>query len=690
MKNFWTIAMVAALMVSCNNFDDAEGVKPVTGEGDAIEFYAGDATRTTYFEGDGLGVNWEAGDVVPIIARGYLVNEETGVTSEKRTRTFYQATNTGASTGFELFTDKSKTPMTWSSVVGEKPICEQDIDFYAVHCGQQFTTATTVAAGVLVYSSYVQEQAAANDYSHIGNYTVLATDKVTREAGNTAPVNFKFTNCQSVVELTLKGDASKQVSKITLSSTDEYLGFSLGYLCVEDWLDSTDVVEEPLTIYPRNGKNTYNSTTPEPVFSKTVTLNLTESVTLSEEGVKFYFVVLPGEHTNGAITVTTYYTDETYAENKMGAVKFEKNKVYRPTVTVKEAVAQEASATIKHIFSEGYSLPVPFVNGAKVLLERYTYALSNVPESLSGFEVSTVKYSTYPTTNKIVAMTEGWAYLLVGASAVADYEAIDAFFSEKGWASVTAIPTEEITAEPTVDSNILYYGNKLSGATAWYPMAVYGRYMQAGEEFDLTEYVAVKKNFQGIRPLAKSIINESDSFTLALNFTDNAQGWATQSNFNNSVVNAFEGAVDYVFPGGEAYELLFSRTEVTTWDGTTAKDGGGCALHKDGYLLMYLRYSQRESIGLPIVDGYRLVRVDGTSVSANVTPTIGISYNAAPADVEWVCDEYTMEANKKNNFTFELEGTYASDRYYFYGVDEIKSNHDPRIESLTLTYEKEE
>lgn len=520
MKRIFNIALIAALLVSCDNFDN-EGITPDNAtSGDAIEFYAGDNTKTTYFE-DGFGVHWEAGDVVPIVARGY-----DGTGAEKRTRTFYQASSTGKSTAFELFTEKSKTEMTWSTTVNNVAINEQDIDFFAFHSGYEYTTATPIVTGINIFSSPWQVQSRANDRSHIGNYTVLASNKVTRTAGDTAPVNFDFTNCMSVVELTLKSNTSKLVKNITLTSEEGILGFENAYLCFEDWVGTPDI-EEAQTIYPYNGNGSYNSNTPEPTVHKSVSLTITEPAALSAEGTKFYLVVLPGTHNAGDITLTVTANDETAATVTMGDITFEKNTVYRPEVTLN------------------------------------------------------------------------------------NFEAI--------------VKPQELVLE-----------------------------------FD---------------------------------FTNTNQGWKQESNFNNVNINAYEGEKTYLFPDGSSYIFDFSRTPITTYNGSTPKDGGGCALHKDGYLLMYIRYSGAESIGLPAIEGYKLTNVKGTSAAAKVTPTIGISSVAAPAEAQYVSDTYTFVVNNNtntvNNWDLDINNPVANTVYYFYGTKN-GGNNDPRIKNLTLTYKLDE
>ena len=141
MKRIFNIALIAALLVSCDNFDN-EGITPDNAtSGDAIEFYAGDNTKTTYFEGAGLGIHWEEGDQVPIIARTKVDRSISNI-GELRVRKYYTASSTGASTAFA-----SEAGLEWSAAYTYKDtdnntvthgtIGQCDTDFFALHCGKQ-------------------------------------------------------------------------------------------------------------------------------------------------------------------------------------------------------------------------------------------------------------------------------------------------------------------------------------------------------------------------------------------------------------------------------------------------------------------------------------------------------------------------------------------------------------------------
>ena len=538
MKNIWKIAlMVAALMTSCNQ-PDIDEMNPNEGaNGNEIKFYTeSDANRTTYFEGEGLGVNWEAGDKISI-----RISDENVTNDTTRQRGNYDADQSGASTSFTR-TDTWTTGMQW--------LTEKDTYITAFYPATNNATPKSVALKAFAE----QTQSAANNHDHISDLMVMKTSKQCFKVDEPKPesVGLTFRNIYSIVELTLKGDG-EEVSQITLNS------------------------DAPLALSAQTNANLFTTFDEDDAngikfaasnYSNSVVLNMTTPATLTAEGVKFYFVVLPGAHEAGALSVFVKNTDGNQRELKMGAIDFKMNKVYRPSLAYSQFAADETKyATIKHIFSDSYSLPVPFENGARVIMERYNYPLGNVPTALSGFDVATILPSKYPTTNKIVAMTEGYAYLMVGASGtkvVDNSEKAKEWFATQGWESATTIPTEQLTEIPA--SDILYYQTTSEHGA----MVLYKRYMTVGEEFDLTGYYSVVKNFQAIRPVAKEIVNESDKLTLHLNFTnDAAQDWPVQSNFNNVRDNAYQGAKTYIFLDNSSYEMEFSGTPGT----------GGCSLH---------------------------------------------------------------------------------------------------------------
>lgn len=515
MKNIWKIALLAAaLMTSCTQ-PSIDEVTPEQGgvTGEEIQFYTvGDDSRTTYFEGEGLGIHWEEGDLVAVIARSFFDG------AEKRSRMQYKATTSGAST--TLVGVNETNTFTWETNLNSVPMNTIDVDFYAFHCGYSYSTSTTIYDGIKVVSSPDQTQSAAGDYSHIGNYTVLASNKVTRNVGNTSPIGFEFTNCMSVIELTIKGSEAKTISSVELKSENNPLIFSDAFLAVEDFSTSAEVVEEPYTIYPINGKGNTMAT-----LSNTVTLTLTEPVTLSAEGAKLYLVVMPGVHAAGDITLTAIATDNTSAEVNMGAVTFEKNKVYRPTVTLNNFKATEgkqyAEIAISGADASKMFGTVNFENGALFINSRTIVNGHNA--NMATYNIPTEFHYTDENTWQTMSMmnglhpnllvdvkTSGYVYVLVDGNNANYHNAL----TNNGWTAETvryssaASDTQKAGfLEGAWDNTFpIFYATALDGLANIAYYTIYSKEFSAGDQFNLSDVVSgVSANFRGLRLVAKKI-----------------------------------------------------------------------------------------------------------------------------------------------------------------------------------------
>lgn len=518
MKKIFYALFAAAFAMSCSEATVDEGaIQPDAGQGTPIEFYAeGSAdSRTTYFEGDGLGVHWEQGDFVPIIVRGFY--DKSGVTTETRTRGKYAAESAGASTKFVYDTSSE---LSWEFELPNtgKKITEQPVDFVSFYCNP-YSASTTIYNGIEVKSDYEQTQAKANDYTHVGDYMVMASNIVHREAGDTTPVTFKYTNVMSIVELTLKGDASKAVSSIELNSNADALCFQTAYLAVEDWTTSKDVVEQPYALYPANG----NGTNSKGVLSQTVTLSLDEPAALSAEGTKFYLVVMPGQHDAGDITLTVQCTDNTVSTVKMGAINFEMNKVYRPVITLTEFVEPVVydAAELELSGNDASKLfgSVNFENGAHIVANRTKVNghgadmfMNNIPEKF--YHSAETPWQTLSVMSglqldlNVKVKTSGMVYVMVGCHNAASYEVL----LEKGWEAETPIKSANATADQIAgfatgvwdDSFPIFYATSITDVKINDPgyFTIFSRYYEANESFNLKDLMNAPE-FRGIRIVAK-------------------------------------------------------------------------------------------------------------------------------------------------------------------------------------------
>ncbi len=688
MKKIFSIALFAALMVSCNNFDiENEGVTPDGGAttGDAIEFYAEESTKTTYFEGEGLGVNWEEGDKVAI----RLV--DAAHTTALRQRANYKATTAGASTTFER-TDTWADKMEW---IDGKDNCI--VAWYPA-------TNNANANAVDIYLSTDQTQAKAGDHSHISDLMVMKTSKQTWTADEEKParVGLQFRNVYSIIELTLKSNESgKTISKVEINSASTALTFS-GKTSVSFF--TTFVEDDAQGLVNKSGSAPTTGV-------KSVNTTLNEPADLTAEGAKIYFVVLPGEHANGDLTITTHFTDGTSIDQKMGSIKFERNKVYRPTVELKNLPVAEAIeyATIKHYFSDysnsgkdvTYGDPIDITESTTVPFIGRTYVLGNLPKEILGKKMSTIQYTTYPSENSIEALSDGYVYLLVGGGNILNSiksgstPTILAYggqyqLAQDGW---TAVTTEANTTK-SVTNDMISYNNASTGDVVG-SLVLYKKEMKKGDTYDLTRLYHYINQFQGIRPIAKEITNvkttdNNEDLTLILDFRTAQSGWDFGvSNFDGVVANAYDGEMEMtanMYNTKVALDFYCYKEDGTNISGT-------CYHNNNLGLLMNNQAMKSDlSIGMPAIEGYQLKTVEIEAwPTSTVKPTVGLSSTEAPVFTAVGSDAAVWTTTNKDNqdnlvLTVAEEYRTANTPYYFYAMN--TSVTTVRLQAIYLTYEK--
>ena len=306
------LTLIVGAFAACSHSPiDEEQLAP-SGKEIAASFFAVEeedeeepVSRITY-DMQTLKVRWKKGDEIPVIRVGNNV----------KVRGTYAAASTGYNTAFNYVSHAEVT-----FVEG------YENNFYSYYPWQ----STTPPAGVALKSTPYQVQSKAGNTSHLDTYCQLKADPVTKKAGDYSPVQFKFTNMLSVVELTLKGDPTRVIDQVRLTTSSGYLGYNEIKLRLNSTTKS-DRTSSPITI--TDG-------------SAMVSLSLSEPAALSSSGIKCYLTVLPGQHANKAITLTAYTTDGAHTEVKMKAINFEMNHLYRATVTLDDWVeAGESNAPL--------------------------------------------------------------------------------------------------------------------------------------------------------------------------------------------------------------------------------------------------------------------------------------------------------------------------------------------------------
>lgn len=411
MKNIWKSLFVAALFVSCSEQMTEETVAPEVNNGKAIKFeVVNEGSRVGFFEGNsGHGVSFEVGDVVAI--RHYTGESSKGNYDWTREYTEEQEAEKTAwlnehqqRGNYKLQEDGSLTQIKTGNW--------QDITFVAglanTICAYFPATSNRYAHMVKSVSlSGEQVQAKANDHSHIGDYMIMMADPQKFAAGEQPEkVYIQLQNVLSIVEVTLKSEETKVLTSLTMKTTSgNPLAMSVGVL-------NTDVAITPKdAACPIRPVKLDDKTDAEvgPSGLNEITLSLTEAAEVTAEGAKFYFVVLPGAHEKGDITLTANFAGGTYAEKQMGAIEFKMNKVYRPEVAFTAADVKLAEEIELHFdFS---TIPVD-ADGTK-------WGTGKAISSTKKASTTTCKRNTYGKgvdTEKTFKMADGSSYLFTFTS----------------------------------------------------------------------------------------------------------------------------------------------------------------------------------------------------------------------------------------------------------------------------------
>ena len=668
MKNLWKTLFVAALFVSCSEANVDEQPVPETTQGTPIQFeLVNEGGRAAFFQGEGHRVDWEGGENIAI--RGWYSETLNSTTRKRGNYDVVKDSETGA-ISLNL-TSNWTNGMVWT---------DDDTNHITAYYP---STNNAQANNISLTLPSAQIQVAANDHSHIDNYMIMMTPKPLDFAIGEQPeqVSLRLQSVLSIVEVTLKGDAGKKITSLELATTS---GNPLAY--TEGILDTTKDITAEDAACPISVTAGLSS----------VKLELTTPATLSAEGTKFYFVVLPGAHEKGDITIRAYMEDGSVYGMKMGAIEFKMNKVYRPSLKLGDFTELNMDAAeIEHIFANGsssavYGLPVSMKEGSTPILLRPHFAYTNIPDVVKNLQVATIIPSTYPTTNKIVAKTAGWVYMLVGPQTTTHLTSVRDYFKENGWQAVSVVPTKGITKTSQPKDPIMYYAYPSGENTEYAYMLVYGKEFAVDDEFDMKDYPLT--NFQGIRPIAKKITNNNDDYLiLPFDFSNDQQDWTIQTNFAGVLANPYTETMTYKFLNGISYALDFSYTEGTS----------GCSLHKEKFLLMHIRNSETgASVKLPAIEGYKLVEVKGATQGQTAGTECFIcsvsahDYAAAAEEAKAALmksGSYTMTSGVNTSWAHTLVDPAVNTAYYLVAIDDtpkVSPHEDLRMASLVLTYQK--
>lgn len=316
-----------------------------------------------------------------------------------------------------------------------------------------------------------QVQKSSGDNSHLGEYAVMVADPVEREVGDMSPVSLTFRNVYSVlaVDVECLGVEGTLVSA-SLFSTENDLAFSAGTMDLTQRVDSGSSVL-PLSV--TNG-------------SKRINLGFVDNPDMSEGAVSLWFVVLPGSHASGTLSLELVAEDgRTYTYVFDRKVDFVSNRYYHKKLELGAddfRTGDDASGSVISDASYG-NVPITgelWTDRTYALLQN-DGAVVNLPERFAGWTMATSGCTSYPG-GAINPGNPGYVYVMTRAT----YATIMHVMAKEGWSSVTPLSNDNPSAVRD-DST----GNPA--------MVIWRKYVDAGQSVTIPTTVA---GWGGYIPLA--------------------------------------------------------------------------------------------------------------------------------------------------------------------------------------------
>lgn len=603
------------LLAACTHSSIDEEVLPEGITGEPITFTVSQQEgRVSFFQGEGHGVVWDGNEQISI--RAYPYGEPS---SSDKQRGTYTVSKQGECT-LTKYSD-----IVWK---GTKTT------YLAYYPATANATATNLWELPL---SYEQVQPCANDHSHLTKYVIMQTEPQ-HFAEKPETIHLRFVNLCSIIELTLKGPSThtiKEVSLITTSTSD--LSGTQGHLNATPTLyQENGQLKDASLLKPYIDKNTLKN-----YGSKQVRLTLTEAAALStDEGIKLYLVVLPGQHAKNEITAQIVTTEGRVAEIPMGAIHLCMNKVYRPSITLNDDDFTKQLNEAAKIKITGHDATAPYwgsvnlTNGATIITSRMesngrntTMTLSQIPERF--VHTAATPWQTMAGHNNICpdvtieALTDGKLFIATSGSS----SSIASKMRNAGWTQETSLSSESA-------STTIKYSN---GVQEGY-FAIWSKPATSGSTLDLsslrtTLFGTGAIDFRGIRPVATSIT------------------WA---------------------PAKMTVEQVTDGLMTTFKEGATLTSNSGATIHA----------TRDKAIPTGFV-GMDLYTVSGNTASTTVSAraeSAGIAYAICPASLyptytdHTTCDDITSWK--------QVESFYGSDDELYYILGKQVAQGD----IITLTY----
>lgn len=374
-KNYFLLLAAASLVCSCDNLMD-DGLTPSNGSDNQEVSFTGsysneDGTRLGIeTNGSTVKFTWEDGDVVNIYA---TPNYTEGANSSKPVK--YVATPDADDASKCVFTpQEAGTGIQYTEDATNHK-------FYAEFAPtKKSTTSANNRATTLVQ---IQTQPAANDNSNLKNYLVMHAQPVLKEEGDNSAVGFKFYNIFSVLEFKVKlADGAKTIENMTLVSEEGFFAFAAQRYNMDSEVFSNDCTIEPCAIDAK-----------WPNY-KRVTLKFGEKPTLSATEQSFYFVVKPGSHPTGSLTLQMQATDGSmlfYTLNADKEMSFKSNKWYKKSISLNSADFVKTANCVIANQKSSVSIPKRYANitNAELAWQDKANAVTAVAVNGNNIEVTT-------------------------------------------------------------------------------------------------------------------------------------------------------------------------------------------------------------------------------------------------------------------------------------------------------------
>lgn len=311
MKRIFIILQAAVLLGAGCTRDNVDRTEPAEGRGFRFEggSVAGPVTRTVVTSGeDALDLAWSETDQVGIFG-------EASTGSIGYNRCYNAVPNGKDATRCTFYPEETSSMINW--------VNDPSVSFYACY---PYREAGSGSAGAFPVSLPEQQiQSAGDNADHLGTYFFMKAQPVTLSTvnGEGAGVNLDFHGVFSVVEVSVKLSGSSSIDvpikELKMISAD---GTALAV--PQGTIDLTTPIAEGYAEIPVKADESLPA----------VRLLMEAPHTIPKGGnAKFYFVVAPGTHADGDLSLEIIAIDNSKATVALpGEVTFKSNRRYRKSV----------------------------------------------------------------------------------------------------------------------------------------------------------------------------------------------------------------------------------------------------------------------------------------------------------------------------------------------------------------------